>query len=623
MNDAGSTVLVRPRTGKETKAKTKKASRTLQVSSNSNRPEAVQPDYKLIPRKDLQPSATNPRRRIDEQSIDSLAGSIRTQGILEPLIVRENGKKYEIVCGERRYRAAGAIKDERGKPTPLEIIPCLVRELTDEQVLDIQIHENLHREDIHPMDEAYGYQFLKEKLGCDVKELALRVGKSEGYVLNRLKLNLLIKEAQKDIDDGFLPLVYALEIAKYTPEIQKLIYEEVYKKEGRYKRDHYVYIPIKGETVSWKSFIEWINTNIHRLLSKAPFDLKAINLRPDGLACINCPERTGAAVSLFEPNQIRKKDACLNRACYLQKAKNHVEVRRQELAEIAKVKPAEVPIVRSWSYASGKDYLGTEAATVISGAKHVGNSKSCDLAVSAIDIEADNYGQTVQICLKTSKCKIHWPESKASSNGNAPKKSSEEEAAERLDARCARREEMWNAKVAEAVRIRVFRQAAESFEKNFGVAGVGTDFLPQLIARFWRMSVLGDSSNLNKVVKHLMAVWVGKSGKPEAISVPDGQAGVEYFKKLRRGVQFRILFLLIHGYKGAIANGNNYRSQREVRELAKQFKVDYALIDAEVRLELSAKKYRQEHEIHLEGVRKKNRKAKIPCLYSKKWKAAD
>ena len=126
-----------------------------------------QPDYKLIPWKLLVVSPTNPRRRINDETIRQLSESIRSQNILEPLIVRQTSEKYEIVCGERRYRAAGI--------ATVAEVPCLVRELTDEQVLDIQIHENLHREDVHPMDEAYGYQFLKEKLGCTNEELALRV----------------------------------------------------------------------------------------------------------------------------------------------------------------------------------------------------------------------------------------------------------------------------------------------------------------------------------------------------------------------------------------------------------------------------------------------------------------
>ena len=574
-----------------------------------------QPDYKMIAFEDLQTSPTNPRRRIDEQTISQLAESIRNQGILEPLIVRIKGKKYEIVCGERRYRAA--------KVAALTELPCLVRELSDEQVLDIQIHENLHREDIHPMDEAYGYQFLKEKLSCDVKELALRVGKPEGYVLNRLKLNQLIKEAQKDIDDEHLPLTYALEIAKYTPEIQKYIYAEVYRKESKYQGDRWIETPVKGETVPWKSFIDWINKYIHRTLSKAPFDPKAINLRPDGLPCVKCPERTGAVVSLFEPNRIGKKDACLNPACYQQKVEAHVVVQRRALADLRKVDVSEVPLVRSWCYTDGKDYLGTESAIVIH-AKRGGSDKECDQIISGIDIEPENYGKDVQVCLKTSGCKIHWRKSTTSSTADSQTEASaEDQASERLEAHRGRREEIWNAKVAEASRVRVFKQAAEEFEKKFGITDVGTDFLPQLVARFWGMTASGDSNNLQGVVKRLVGEWDGKPNNGNGIYMPDRRAAIEELKKDERGMQFRILFLLIHGHKGTIGHGNNYRSQTEVKELAAEFGTDYALIDAEVRLEFCAKKHKEPHEIYLDAVQKGGGDAAVPRLFSEKWKARD
>lgn len=597
-----------------TKAITKKAVETVLASVNGERPQATQADYKLIPYKDLLTSPTNPRRMINAQSIESLAGSIGSQGVLEPLIVRQAGKKYEIVCGERRYRAAAI--------AAVTELPCIVRELSEEQVLDIQIHENLHREDVHPMDEAYGYQFLKEKLDCDIKELALRIGKPEGYVLNRLKLNLLIAEAQKDIDAAHLPLIYALEIAKYGPDIQNFIYAEVYRKEGIYEDGNYIQVPIKGQTVPWRSFVEWINTNIHRLLSKAPFDAKATNLRTDGLACVKCPDRTGAAVSLFEPNQIGKKDACLNPACYRLKVENHVQICRRDLAEIGKVDPSEVPIVRSWCYTDGKDYLGSESATVISGAKRGGGAKNCKNSISGIDIEADNYGQTVQVCLKTRKCKVHWPDSKASSTANSDKEQSDEgKAAEKLEAHRARREEIWNAKVAEVVRVRVFKQAAEQFEKKFNITDMGTDFLPQLVARLWRMTASGDSNNLNAVVKYLVADWGVQPSKGDGIYMPDSRTAIETIKTLERGMQFRILFLLIHGHKGTIGYGNSYASQKEVREIAAEFEADYALTDAEVRLEFCGKKHKPVHEIYLNGVRAKNMDAKVPHLFSEKWKA--
>jgi ParB family transcriptional regulator, chromosome partitioning protein len=586
---------------------------------------AHQPDYKLIRQTDLQPSPTNPRRRIDESTIASLAESITAQGVLEPLIVRSNGEGgYEIVCGERRYRAAEVAK--------ISELPCLVRELTDEQVLDIQIHENLHREDVHPMDEACGYQFLKEKLGCDVKELALRVGKPEGYVLNRLKLNLLIEEAQKDIDDGHLPLSYALEIAKYAPDIQRLIYAEVYRKEGKFQTGKYVQVPVKGETVPWKWLAGWINANVHRLLSKAPFNPKANNLREDGLACVNCPERTGAVVGLFEPNQVGRKDSCLNPACFATKANNHIQIRRRELAERARIEPAEVPLVRSFCYSDGDGYLGSESAKVIPvgdtaakrGAAGKGG-KMCKLAVSAVDIEPDNYGRTVQVCLRCTQCKLHWPDPKVAMGGNPPKgKSPEAEAAGGLEAHRARREEIWNAKVAEAVRVRVFEKAAEKFGGRFNMAEVGTDLLPQLVARFWRMTASADSNNLNGVVKPLVARWGAESTDSTLAPSLSGGTSIDQIKGMPRGMQFRLLFVLVHCQKGAIGFGNNYRPQNEVRELAAEFEVDYALVDAEVRLKLSPKKHKQAHQIYLDDVRGKLKEhAKVPRLFSEKWKAPD
>jgi ParB/RepB/Spo0J family partition protein len=588
------------------------------AASNGTKPPMPRPDYKRIPWRDLEVSSTNPRRRIDKDSIESLADSIRTQDIIEPLVVRAVGNKYEIVCGERRYRAAKVAK--------LNELPCLVRELTDEQVLDIQIHENLHREDVHPMDEAYGYQFLKEKLGCETKELALRVGKTEGYVLNRLRLNQLIKAAQKDIDDGHLPLTYALEIAKYTHEIQKVIYGEVYRKQGTYKGNEYVMEPIKGELVPLRSLLEWINTNVHHLLSKAPFDTKATNLRPDGLACTKCAERTGAVVSLFDAGQIGKKDACLNPACYTKKSETHVIVRRRELADERKVDPVEVPIVRSWCYSDGKGYLGTESAIVISGAKRNNDSRECEKTVSGIDIEAENFGRTVQVCLKRSGCKVHWPDPRTPSNGNAPQaaeRSAAEEDAERLESHRARREEIWNSKVAEAVRVRVFKLAAEKFERKFRISDVGTDLLPQLTARFWLMTSSGDQNNLNGVVRRLISEWESEADIKRGIDLSNNWKLIEVFKKLDRGFQFRILFLLIHCHKGAINSRNDYSSQKEVRGLAAEFDINYALIDAETRVELSAKKHAEVHENHLNNVRQKLRDAKVPRLFSEKWTPRD
>lgn len=584
-------------------------------SEPSEAVETVSSTYTSVSINDLLPSATNPRRRINDESIASLAESIKLQGILEPIIVRKLEDKFEIVCGERRYRAALVAR--------LSEVPCIIRVLTDDEVLNIQIHENLHREDIHPMDEAFGFKILQERLGCNSKELAIRVGKTEGYVLNRLKLNQLIAEAQQDIDDEHLPLSYALEIAKYPEDIQRLILAEVYRTENSFQDERWIRVPIKGDLVSMKWLLEWINTNVHRILSKAPFNTMAENLRPDGLACAKCPERTGAVIGLFEPEQVGKKDACLNPACYAQKVENHITVRRSELAGLRNVDPADVPIVRSWSYSDGEGYLGSRSAIVI-GDVRGGSSDACDNAVSGIDIERDNYGETVGVCLRSTGCLIHWPDQdEASNEGSLDQPSEEQVSAARLDAHRSRREEIWNARVAEAVRIRIFKAAAEKFAKKFRISETHADFLAQMIARFWRMTSSGDANNLQGIIKPLIMEWEPVSSEHSGVYSYDIKTAIEQHRKLDRSLNYRILFLLTHCYKGTVGYNNGYSSQSDVRQLAAEFEIDYDLFDAEVRLELCGKKYHDVHSAYYDAVREKLPEAKVPRLYSDSWAGRD
>src|SRR5690606_25522788 len=118
----------------------------------------------------------------------------------------------------------------------------------------------------------------------------------------------------------------------------------------------------------------------------------------------------------------------------------------------------DVPIVRSWGYSDGDGYLGTKSAEVVSGTAQTKAGKPCDMAVSGIDIEPDNYGKTVEVCLKSTGCKVHWPEphsSQGAPDEKTAETSTEAATAERLESHRIRREEIWNAKVAEAVRVLV------------------------------------------------------------------------------------------------------------------------------------------------------------------------
>lgn len=129
------------------------------------------------------------------------------------------------------------------------------------------------------------------------------------------------------------------------------------------------------------------------------------------------------------------------------------------------------------------------------------------------------------------------------------------------------------------------------------------------------MTGSGDSNNLQGVVKRLVGEWDAKPNKGHGIYMADGRAAIDELKKIERGMQFRILFLLIHGHKGSTGHGNNYRSQKEVKELAAEFGIDYQLIDAEVRLEFCAKKHKESHKIYLEALQKKSKDAKAPKLF--------
>lgn len=166
-----------------------------------------------IPIEKLAPSPFNARKAFPKAQLDELADSIRAQGILEPLIVREipaNGlSRFEIVAGERRYRAAQLAE--------LKTLPAIVRELTDVAARELQIIENLQRVDIGPLEEAAAYQDLLQAAGdakqpLTVKELAARLGKSERAVYARLELRKLSAPVQKALAAGKIQASHAQEL---------------------------------------------------------------------------------------------------------------------------------------------------------------------------------------------------------------------------------------------------------------------------------------------------------------------------------------------------------------------------------------------------------------------------
>ena len=149
---------------------------------------------KEIKLKELRPNPYQPRKVFSEEAIEELKQSILLHGILQPIIARKSIKGYEIVVGERRYRAAV----EAG----LKTVPVIVRELTEQQMMELAILENLQREDLNPIEEAFAYQMLLERLNLTQDELAKRLGKSRPHITNHVRLLSLPEEIKNHISEG-------------------------------------------------------------------------------------------------------------------------------------------------------------------------------------------------------------------------------------------------------------------------------------------------------------------------------------------------------------------------------------------------------------------------------------
>lgn len=164
--------------------------------------EAADPEgvslLRFIPLSALTPNSAQPRQHFSEAELDALAASIRESGVLQPLVVRPLGERgrYEIVAGERRFRAASR--------AGLSTVPAVVRELNDRETLEIGIIENVQRADLNPIEEAYAYQRLVTEFGATQSEIAETVGKDRTSVANSLRLLKLSPEVQQLVVSGAL-----------------------------------------------------------------------------------------------------------------------------------------------------------------------------------------------------------------------------------------------------------------------------------------------------------------------------------------------------------------------------------------------------------------------------------
>lgn len=151
-----------------------------------------------LPIKDCRPNPYQPRKTFRADAIEELKESIIEYGIIQPLIVRKSIKGYEIVAGERRFRA--------GKEAGLVTVPAVIKEMTDHQMMEIALLENLQREDLTPIEEAQAYSNLITELKITQEELSKKLGKSRSHITNMMRLLVLPKEIIADINSGKLTM---------------------------------------------------------------------------------------------------------------------------------------------------------------------------------------------------------------------------------------------------------------------------------------------------------------------------------------------------------------------------------------------------------------------------------
>src|SRR6202453_82806 len=269
-------------------------------------------EYRNLPLAVLTESKTNPRRTVEDVPLKELAESIRTQGILSPLLVRpitEQG--FEIVFGARRYRAA--------QMAEAATVPVRIKNLTDAEALEAQLIENLQRRDVHPMEEANGFRALLnlEEPKYSIEQIAARTGKSPAYVAGRLKLTELAPVVVESFYREEIGVSHALLLAKLQPDQQEQALGACFKEDwsnGGQKAKR-ILLPVRNLHFC-------IESNILLILKLAPFDKRDSQLVPAAGTCVDCSKRTGHNKLLF--SDMGKQDACTDPTCYQGKVDAHV-----------------------------------------------------------------------------------------------------------------------------------------------------------------------------------------------------------------------------------------------------------------------------------------------------------
>ncbi len=266
---------------------------------------APKPSFGDIPLACIRASKTNPRKIFNDDDLNDLAKSIKVQGVAQPILVRpvevvDDVTYFEIVAGERRFRASGLA----GMPT----VPAIVRELSDQAAYEIQVLENLQRVDLHPLEEAEGFEVMMSKYKDTADQLAEKIGKSKAYIYASLKLCNLIPEAREAFYKGLLTKSTALLVARIPVKaMQATCVTEITK-------------GYQGP-LSTRSAANHIEHQYMLNIKKANFKQSDADLLPVAGPCTACPKRTGNQPEIFVDVNA---DVCTDPTCFKAKSEAHV-----------------------------------------------------------------------------------------------------------------------------------------------------------------------------------------------------------------------------------------------------------------------------------------------------------
>lgn len=383
----------------------------------------IETSLQEIPLDQIRVSKTNPRKSFDAAAMEEITASIRKLGVLTPILVRPLKDGFELVAGERRFRAA--------ESAGLVVIPANVRDLSDNEALEAQIVENMQRQDIHPLEEAEGYRRLMGLPGYDVTRIAERVGRSVKYVYDRIKLLELIEPIKKSFLEHRITAGHAILLARLSPADQKLVSDK--NRGGLWIGEEASFEEIVGKSdglkpASVRELAEWIDVH-----------------------CRFVPERDADPMLFPETSELLKA------ADPKKKSDKIVPISLDHVHDDARHGEKHVAPT-SWKRADGKS-----------------GSKVCDFSVIGVVIAGEDRAKAFRVCTNKEKCATHWGDwqkarAKSSKASSASSPSSQQESFKKQQERAMEdrrrneaQAERWNAAqpaILEALAVQIKKAPA-------------------------------------------------------------------------------------------------------------------------------------------------------------------